>query len=371
MPIVTLPPVFDAKYYRATYPALSLMEDEQLVAHFQKFGIADGLTGSSGALRKTQVDTAQSESSVLEIGPLNSPQILGPHVKYMDVYDNEGLSKYAAGFGLDPSTVPSIDYVSPTGSFDMVDRKFAAVFSSHSIEHVPDLVRHLNNISTVLEDGGRYYLICPDKRFCFDYFRPESTIADILHSYVERPLKHLTRTHLSHRLLTTQNNDATRHWTGDHGEPRYLAGTSLKEVLAGLPRGDNYVDSHAWQFTPRSFFTITLSLHSEGLIDMWPERVYHTPANIFEFTAVLRKGGKADYPAAFLPAIETDFKTQIQEVKSQLHEITSQRDRLNIELQAALTAGLAAEQHLTKMKESFSWRATKPLRSLAKRISIW
>lgn len=182
----------------------------KLVAHFQKFGIADGLTGSSGALRKTQVDTAQSERSVLEIGPLNSPAILGPNVKYMDVYDDEGLSKYAAGFGLDPSTVPSIDYVSPTGSFDMVDRKFTAVFSSHSIEHVPDLVRHLNNISTALEDGGRYYLIYPD---------------------------------------------------------------------------------------------------------------------------------------------------------------TSQRDHLKIELEAALTNGFVAEQQLTKIKKTFSWRATKPLRSLARRIS--
>jgi SAM-dependent methyltransferase len=370
MSIVTLPLVFDPAYYRAMYPALSRMDDQQLVAHFRKFGIVDGLIGSSGALRKTQVDTAQSERSVLEIGPLNSPAILGPTVKYMDAYDSEGLSKSAAAYGLDPSTVPSIDYVSPTGSFDMVDRKFDAVFTSHSIEHVPDLVRHLNNISTVLKEDGRYYVICPDKRFCFDHFRAESTIADVLHSYVEQPLRHSMRTHLSHRLLTTRNNNPFRHWAGDHGEPRYLEGASLKTVLAGLPRGDDYADSHAWQFTPRSFFSIIQSLQSEGLIDMGPERVHHTPRDAFEFTAVLKKGGQADYPGAFLPAIEADFKAQPQAPTSQLQEITSQHARLKIELEAALAEGLALEEQLTKIKKSFSWRATKPLRSLTKRISI-
>ncbi len=364
MSIVVLPPVFEPAYYRATYPALAGMEDEQLVAHFQKSGVAEGLTGSSGSLKKNPGGTGAIRTTSLEIGPLNTPVIVGANVKYMDAYDKEGLIKYAAACGLDPTTVPFIDYVSPTGSFGMVDQNFTSVFSSHSIEHVPDLVRNLNNISSVLEDDGRYYLICPDKRFCFDHFRPESTIADVLHSYVEQPLRHLTRTHLSHRLLVTQNNDPGRHWAGDHGEPRYLEETCLSKVLAGLPRGDDYVDSHAWQFTPRSFFTVTKALHREGLIDMWPERVHHTPRGVFEFTAVLRKGGEADYSAAFLPAIETNLKAPA----GQLQEITGQRDRLKIELEAALTRSCATDRELRKMKESFSWRATKPFRSLAKRI---
>jgi hypothetical protein len=370
MSIATLPPVFDADYYRAAYPELSHLNDEELIVHFQQTGITNGLIGTSGCLRSAVVSAAQSEKSVLEIGPLNSPAMTGSNVKYLDAYDTEGLSKYASACGVDPAGVPSIDYVSPTGEFDMVDQNFAAIFSSHNIEHIPDLVRHLNNVANILNNYGRYYIICPDKRFCFDHFQPESTIADVLAAYVDKPLRHPIRTHLSHRLLTS-HNDPARHWAGDHGDPVYLAGTvSLKGVLANLPTGNDYVDSHAWQFTPKSFFTIIQSLHSAGLIDLWPERVYHTPKNVFEFVAVLKKGGEAVYSDAFLSETETDGETQFEGISNQLRETMIERDNLNMKLETANTAALAAQQTLTRMKKSLAWRATKPFRSLTKRIPI-
>jgi hypothetical protein len=368
--IATLAAVFDPEYYQAAYPELSSLKDEELVVHFQQNGINKGLIGTLGCLRGSVIGAAQAEQSVLEIGPLNSPAMSGANVRYLDAYDTEGLKKYAVSCGVDPAGVPHIDYVSPTGDFNMVDRTFSAAFSSHNIEHIPDLIRHLDNVVNVLDNHGRYYIICPDKRFYFDHFRPETTIADVLAASVDKPSRHSNRTHLSHRLLTS-HNDPTRHWAGDNGDPVYLAGNApLKAVLAGLPRGEDYVDSHAWQFTPKSFFTIIQSLHRAGLIDLWPERVYHTPKNVFEFVAVLKKGGEAVYSDAFLPAIESDREAQFEGISNQLRETMIERDNLNMKLETANTAALAAQQTLTRMKKSLAWRATKPFRSLAKRIAI-
>jgi hypothetical protein len=185
MSIATLPPVFDAEYYRAAYPELLRLNDEELLVHFQQNGITNGLVGTPGCLRSTVISAAQSEQSVLEIGPLNSPTMSGSNVKYLDAYDTEGLSKYALACGVDPAGVSFVDYVSSTGEFDMVDRNFSAAFSSHNIEHIPNLICHLNNVASVLNDHGRYYIICPDKRFCFDQCRPESTI-DVLVDRIKR-----------------------------------------------------------------------------------------------------------------------------------------------------------------------------------------
>jgi hypothetical protein len=97
-------------------------------------------------------------------------------------------------------------------------------------------------------------------------------------------------------------------------------------------------------------------LHGAGLINLWPERVYQTTKNTFEFVAVLRKGGEAVYSDGFLPAIEADRKAPFEDISNQLRAT-------NTKLEAANAAALAAEQTLTRMKKSLAWRATKPFRT--------
>lgn len=65
----------------------------------------------------------------------------------------------------------------------------------------------------------------------------------------------------------------------------------MREFLAA--DGD-YIDVHAWQFTPESFRLITQTLFDLGFIDMKPYRVYATPRPRNEFTAVLTKCAPQD-----------------------------------------------------------------------------
>src|SRR5262249_22035770 len=145
------------------------------------------------------------------------------------------------------------------------------------------------------EDDGRYYIISPDKRFCFDHYRNTSTVSDVVSAYVLDLGRHQPRTIVSH-LIETTHNDPARHWADDHGEVAYLSGLDFKTINDVLAKQE-YVDSHGWQFTPDSFFKIVSFLFTSGLTDLAPERVFHTPRNMFEFTAVLRKGWRSNDPA--------------------------------------------------------------------------
>jgi hypothetical protein len=112
---------------------------------------------------------------------------------------------------------------------------------------------HLKDVSNLLNPGGLYFILMPDKRYCFDCFIPESTIADVLCAHLEHRTIHSAKSVLEHRILTS-HNDPARHWDGDHIDPRYdqrklRAEYGLRELET---RQGEYIDVHAWQFTPES-----------------------------------------------------------------------------------------------------------------------
>ena len=283
---------FDADFYRNLYPDLRSMSEADAAAHFQRYGIREGRQGSPLAVRENLLAALKRRRTILEIGPFCSPVVRGRNVAYFDVLDREGLRARAARLGLDPAGVPGVQFVSPTGDLSVVDRRFAAAVSSHCIEHQPDLVRHLQQVAAVLEPGGHYFLMVPNKLYCFDHFLPDSTLAQVLAAHVEGRRLHRLESVIEHRALTTHNLPA-RHWAGDHADPGYRASivgrarAALDEYAAAQ---GGYIDVHAWQFTPGSFRELTAMLHDGGYSPLRPLRVYETPHGRNEFTAILELG---------------------------------------------------------------------------------
>jgi len=257
------PTEFDAAYYRACYPELALTSDAQAEAHFRDHGVAVGLNGSPLVHREHFLKEIREreEGDALEIGPSWSPILRGPRVAYLDVFNAAELRARAKKHGVDPELCPTvIDFV---GDIADVDRKFDYVVSSHSIEHQPDLVHHLKCVRELLNPGGRYYLIIPDKRFCFDARKAESTIAGVLQAHKEKRTHHTLQSVIEGAVYST-HNDAVMHWQAPP-------------------------DVHAWYFTPTSFRAITSTLFKLGLTGLEPLRVFNTPRNSLEFCAVLQK----------------------------------------------------------------------------------
>lgn len=284
-----LPLEFDPQFYRATNPDLAAFDAAALADHYDRFGRAEGRSASPAATREGLVALLPPELSALEIGPFCWPVLKGPNVRYMDVLDQTGLIKRAQEIGASTASSVPIDYVSPNGNLSIIDRKFGVVFSAHCIEHQPDLIFHLGQVSKLLESGGAYFLVIPDKRYCFDYFIAESTIADVIDAHARSPKAHSLKSIIEHRALTT-HNDTARHWIGDHGRPRIEtdAGASLRYALneAEKARG-GYVDVHAWQFTPESFRLLITALAAHGFSRLTVSRVYQSVRDRSEFCAIL------------------------------------------------------------------------------------
>ena len=281
------PPTIDPDTYRASDPALGKLDDEAAIAHYRAHGRDKGVVASPLALRENLLLFIEDDISLLEIGPFCRPLKRGPKVDYLDVLDADQLRARAGQTGDDAAGVP--DLIHHVGDLDVVDRTYDAILSSHAIEHQPDLVHHLQQVERILNPGGGYFLIIPDKRYCFDHFIAESTIADVLQAHHERRRVHTLKSVIEHRALTV-HNDHRRHWQGDHGNPERNRTTRVKAALDEYEAANGaYIDVHAWYFTPPTFRSILGTLNALGLIGLEIAGLYHPAYGRNEFCAILKR----------------------------------------------------------------------------------
>jgi len=250
---------------------------------------------SNGPLssRAGLLNAANRAKSILEIGPFHAPALSGENVFYFDLQPHDELVIRVRDYGLPTDRVPPIHFHEPTGDLSVIDRRFAAVFSSHCIEHQPSLIRHLTQVSNLLEPGGAYNLIVPDKRYCFDHYLPLSTLGGVIEAHRDGRRVHSLANLVDARAMVTHNKKL-RHWTADHGDPpqpQHTEDATRAAIAEYEAANGDYIDIHAWRFTPERFFEITQALHALGFTDLAPETVCATQPGQLEFTAVLRKTG--------------------------------------------------------------------------------
>jgi SAM-dependent methyltransferase len=283
----TPPPTIDPATYRATDPALADLDDEAVIAHYRAVGRDRGVVASQLALRENLLAFIEPDATVLEIGPFWNPLMRGPNVEYLDILDAPKLRERAIACGGNPAGVPEL--IHHVGGLDAVDRSYEVVLASHSIEHQPDLVRHLQHVERILQPKGAYFLIIPDKRFCFDHFVAESTIADVLEAYRANRKVHALKSVIEHRALTT-HNVPLRHWQGDHGNPERQRAARVRAAIAEYDDANgSYIDVHAWYFTPPSFRSIINTLRELGMISFDVAGLYHPAYGRNEFCSILCK----------------------------------------------------------------------------------
>jgi SAM-dependent methyltransferase len=295
-----LPWEFDPEAYRARLTGFEEAAVDDLVEHYIEVGKAFGLPGNGILHRHEFLQLVPQDTLALEIGPFASPAITGPHMRYCDVLDTAQLRQRAPNHLMDPEGVPHIDYVMQDCSLDGIPVRFDTILSSHAIEHQPDLVAHLQQIERRLTDDGRYFVVVPDKRFCFDRNLAPSTIAEVLQAHRELRKVHTLRSVIEHRAFMT-HNDPTRHWL--EGEPPIDDGRQVDEArVAAAVReyeeaAGGYIDVHAWYFTPHSFRHLMRLLRELGLTRLHVQRLYATRRGGIEFYAVL--GTQACEPGPF------------------------------------------------------------------------
>ena len=113
-----------------------------------------------------------------------------------------------------------------------------------------------------------------------------------MEAHAERRSRHSQRFAYDHRAYTV-SNDGDIAW-GQHRIEGLRLSYQLetaRELFETIETSSEYVDLHAWRFTPASFELLLLELAWLGKTDWRVERI--TDATGCEFYAWLRRGGKA------------------------------------------------------------------------------
>ena len=230
-----------------------------------------------------------SEGKILEIAPLDSPFVKTANTFYFDVLPKEDLQKKAIKLGRDPSKVPDIHFHHPNGDLSIIGLKFDAIFSSHCIEHTPDIVSHLKMVSRLLNDNGEYFLFVPDKKYTFDYFKPVSQPEEVIEAYWLQSRKPTLKQFIQHGLYRGTHNNREQHWKGDHGEnPCFSKAKSVSRLIKTFEESTTYLDVHVWIFTPESFLATLKLLADSNLLPISKVTVHDTPSMKNEFAVAIQ-----------------------------------------------------------------------------------
>lgn len=287
-----IPPRFDYGFY--TKDKKYLKSEREAEAHFVSVGLAKGLAGSIACNTGNFVRLIErmKPESVLEIGPGNAPKLMGTNVYYFDVKSREELQSRYAGEPGNNNVPEKIHYVNSSGELESVTRKFDVVFSSHMIQHSLDLIEHLNQVESLLNPGGYYFIIAPNKDFTFDYFKPDSVAEDaIAHHIACKGLPGLSIRTLVLEKCRRTHNDAKKHWSGDHGELEHNC-DSFRWVSDNFENiNEDHIARcgyHNWFFTDRTFMDLIWDLNKLKLISMKLEACYNTLYGTCSFNAILK-----------------------------------------------------------------------------------
>jgi predicted SAM-dependent methyltransferase len=214
----------------------------------------------------------------LEIGPGYAPSFpksQGWNVETLDHATAEGLREKYEG-ETETSSIEHIDYVTDGRPIDEIiprRKAYDFIYASHVIEHIPDPIRFFQSCNALLKPEGKLLLVVPDKRRCFDALRSLTSAGDFLNAYY----------------------NADRHHTPGNAFDFYANGESdwkgrmeffqpidrALELFRTAEKSGNYVDIHAWRFTPTSFRLILRDLADIGMIEL--REIVTVPTNRFEF----------------------------------------------------------------------------------------
>lgn len=215
----------------------------------------------------------------IEFGASYSPIVAkkdGFHVYVVDHADEETLREKYRSFPVDVSRIESVDAIDDGGELTRLlpdGERFDYIVASHVFEHLPDPIRFLQRCERALKPDGKLFLMIPDRRFTFDYFRPVSTPGAMIRAYLEERTRHDPGSLFDHYSMTAARDGADV-WDDLRGGDFSFTGTIAAGYSAATAPQTEYLDCHAWVFTPASFRNIIDDLRAANLIQIGEVEFY-------------------------------------------------------------------------------------------------
>jgi hypothetical protein len=312
----------------------------------------------------------------LEIGPSYSPLVpksLGVQIETVDHASKTELVDKYTHYGLTQDKLDNIDQVDHIWSggtlVDTIGKPsfYEYIVAAHVIEHSVDLIGFLQDCEALLRPGGRLALVVPDKRYCFDLFKPLSSLGAVVDAHLRPTTFHTPGALLDHTAydVTYDNHNA---WSAIQTGEFRTASADLSGGAVQIEHGVDqatYYDAHRWIFTPASLSLLVQDLAELGYHSL--HEVGSAPTNGFEFYVTLSKSAE---PTAREPRVDRLLRIQAELLEVLLQTAPSD-DRADSQVHTAqLRRQLdQAQAEIEALRASTSWRVTAPLRQLSELIA--
>lgn len=248
---------------------------------------------------------------ILEFGPAYFPicrRADGWNAFTFDYASQEELREKYRDQGVDlVDAIGHVDFVSRGGPvLDCIPAAhhgtFDAVLASHVIEHFPDPIGWFRDLSTLTTPSAIVSLVVPDKRWCFDFFRPLTTAGHWMEANRARRTRHTRAARFEYETYAILNDGGHAWGQGPLQNPRFAAAPpdAAHAIFATDPEAGAYIDCHAWCFTPSSFELLITELHALGEIDFRPVHSY--PSEGCEFFMTLERSADREVDVGRLQA---------------------------------------------------------------------
>ncbi|PXW23658.1 methyltransferase domain-containing protein [Paraburkholderia caballeronis] len=342
-------------------------------------------------LRAEFLKTIAKSDLGIEIGPWFNPMTPkreGYHCLSLDIFDTEKMRQRALGDPHVASKVDQLEEVDIVGSTveigELADRHGCAgrvdyIVSSHNFEHIPNPVKFFQGCEKTLKLGGHLNMIIPDKRTCFDYFKPPTSLGMWLEAYLyqhERPAyRHVFD---GFQMMANHNGSGVFSLAEDSSQVS-LNYSPIRDGYAAwksyVESGDtSYIDAHCSILTPTLFELLLLDLNMLGLVHLKVVKI--SPTVGCEFAVSLENMG-ADWRPELTDmqhyARKTELLRQVGEdlafntatVHRLLDELKQRENSVSsLRKESRVTESLAEQlrSQLQAVRESRSWKITAPLR---------
>jgi len=252
----------------------------------------------------------------IEVGPWFSPlapKREGFNCLALDVFDTETLRETARRDPHVPNDriefIEPVDIIGTSTNIETVIAErnllgtFDYVISSHNFEHLPNPIKFLQGCGVVLKENGYLSMAVPDKRTCFDYFRPHTTLGAWIEAFFDdrdRPtLTQVFEQNSLHSRYKVGSEELTGFSLNDDPDQVVALQTLREAYETWIDRNNskdtNYYDAHCWLFTPSVFRQLISDAEFLGISPFSVEDVSESNGN--EFYVHLRNTGYKTFSA--------------------------------------------------------------------------
>jgi len=213
----------------------------------------------------------------MEIGPSHAPlasKADGYQVDIVDHLDTPDLRAKYAGHPVHVANIEPVDIVWSGGRLVDAAGKSGCynwIVGSHVIEHMPDVVRFLQDCAQLLTPDGVLVLVVPDKRRCFDRYQAITSTGAVLDAFeagTERPSPGRVFDHFANAVERGRSRSLA--WAALRGGSFHLKHDmqGAKHMWQTARTSASYIDVHNWRFTPASFSLLIDDLRLLGLVGL-------------------------------------------------------------------------------------------------------